>query len=461
MATESIIPVQLELTSGTYYTLWAPSWKENGEEWQAFLGSDDSLYFFTSPAELLAYINSGAPIDLAEHPKWRAFLHKDAESQAVPTPRHVYDLVTVPAMLAEKPSYASVDKVERNLAMARSLGRVCGIDRINGFFNSYSLLSNLSRGAEHFTGDDGNSEWSAIGQTILSNWGSVLDALDNEAMDNGKVDGGGFDDNAAGDFSAGTSTSGDASNVSSTSTSVPVGAQTGDTTNNAGATGTRATPVFVTPAIPGSNTTDSIANAQRSIDDAIAAREDHEKEVAAERASQVENDEASSTPATDPYDSTIWASVGIDPITIVMGGRTLYTLRCYINDLPVFLGKFGQIYTFTSGRALSRWIVDHRDHDLATISTWGELVDKANVGELKVETHPTNNYVFTNLAESIAKGPNAVDTDQLGQAYEVIADASDWAEDDAVNSVLLAVPELQEYISYMLGTSSNYLLGAV
>ena len=223
MATESIIPVQLELTSGTYYTLWAPSWKENGEEWQAFLGSDDSLYFFTSPAELLAYINSGAPIDLAEHPKWRAFLHKDAESQAVPTPRHVYDLVAVPAMLAEKPSYASVDKVERNLAMARSLGRVCGIDRISGFFNSYSLLSNLSRGAEHFTGDDGNGEWSAIGQTILSNWGPVLDALDNEAVDDG-----GFDDNAGDGFSATTGASVDAVNVSSTSTSVPVDAPTGD-----------------------------------------------------------------------------------------------------------------------------------------------------------------------------------------------------------------------------------------
>ena len=269
---------------------------------------------------------------------------------------------------------------------------------------------------------------------------------------------GGFDDGAVNDDTAGAS--GDAANVSSTRTSVPVGASTGDTAGNAGAITRRTAPVFVTPAIPGNNPTDSINNAQRSIDDAIAAREDHEKEVAAERASRAENDEASSTPATDPYDSTIWASVGIDPITIVMNGRTLYTLRCYINDRPVFLGKFGQIYTFTSGRALSRWIVDHKDHDLATFSTWGELVDKANVGELKVETHPTNNYVFTNLAESIAKGPNAVDTDQLGQAYEVIADASDWAEDDAVNSVLLAVPELQEYISYMLGTSSNYLPSA-
>ena len=180
MATESIIPVQLELTSGTYYTLWAPSWRENGEEWQAFLGSDDSLYFFTSPAELLAYIHSDAPIDLAEHPKWRAFINKDAESQAVPAARHVYDLVAVPAMLAQKPSYAAVDKVERSLAIARSLGRVCGIERVSSFFNSYSLLSNLNRGAEHFAGDDGSGEWSAIGQTILSNWGPVLDALDND-----------------------------------------------------------------------------------------------------------------------------------------------------------------------------------------------------------------------------------------------------------------------------------------
>lgn len=149
---------------------------------------------------------------------------------------------------------------------------MCGIDRISGFFNSYSLLSNLSRGAEHFTGDDGNGEWSAIGQTILSNWGPVLDALDNEAVDDG-----GFDDNAGDGFSATTGASVDAVNVSSTSTSVPVDAPTGDTTSNAGAIGTHTAPVFVTPAIPGNNPTDSINNAQRSIDDAIAAREDHEK----------------------------------------------------------------------------------------------------------------------------------------------------------------------------------------
>ena len=407
MATESIIPVQLELTSGTYYTLWAPSWRENGEEWKAFLGSDDSLYFFTSPAELLAYIHSDAPIDLAEHPKWRAFINKDAESQAVPAARHVYDLVAVPAMLAQKPSYAAVDKVERSLAIARSLGRVCGIERVSSFFNSYSLLSNLNRGAEHFAGDDGSGEWSAIGQTILSNWGPVLDALDND-----------------------------------TGPSRPQ------------------TPVFTTPSIPGGDSGYAIDEAQRRIDDAIATREDHEHEVAAARASQADNNDVSSTPVSDPYDSTIWASVGIDPITIVMGGRTLYTLRCYVDNRPLFLGKYGQIHTFTSGRQLSRWIVDHHDHDLAAMATWGELVDKANIGELKIETHPTNNYVFTNLAESIAQGPNAVDTDQLGQAYEVIADASDWAEDDAVNSVLLAVPELQDYVSYMLGTSSNYLPSA-
>ena len=57
MAQQGIIPVKLSLTDGDFYTLWAPSWKEHGQEWQAFLGGDDNVYFFHSPAELLAFLS--------------------------------------------------------------------------------------------------------------------------------------------------------------------------------------------------------------------------------------------------------------------------------------------------------------------------------------------------------------------------------------------------------------------
>ena len=48
-----------------------------------------------------------------------------------------------------------------------------------------------------------------------------------------------------------------------------------------------------------------------------------------------------------------------------------------------------------------------------------------------------------------------MDTAQLGQAYELLADAADWAGDDAVNKVLVAYPRLQTYIGYMLGAPSG------
>ena len=133
----------------------------------------------------------------------------------------------------------------------------------------------------------------------------------------------------------------------------------------------------------------------------------------------------------------------------------MYTLRCYVgNRSPVFLGHRGEINTFPSSRSLVRWMIDAKDHDLAGMETWGDLVTLANAGELEVEVHPSNVYGFTGLRSDIADGVDAVDTDQLGRAYELLADAADWAQDDGVNKVLLAYPRLQDYIAYMLGSPS-------
>ncbi len=87
-------------------------------------------------------------------------------------------------------------------------------------------------------------------------------------------------------------------------------------------------------------------------------------------------------------------------------------------------------------------------------------MEAANDGTLEVQVHSDNAYSFTGIADDIAKGPQAVDTDQMRQAYELLADAADWAADDAVNSILVADPALQEYIAYMLGATSGYVPSA-
>ena len=67
-----IVPVRLGLTKGDLYTLWAPSWRDADDEWQAFLGKDDDLYGFESVADLVAFVRTNSDNDLTDHPAWVA-----------------------------------------------------------------------------------------------------------------------------------------------------------------------------------------------------------------------------------------------------------------------------------------------------------------------------------------------------------------------------------------------------
>lgn len=391
MADNGIVPLELETTEGTFYTLWAPGWTSRGEQWQAFLGDDSGVFGFGSPAALLAWIRGHSDHDLTGHPRWAAFMD-NAAAKVTPRVSGTVSFIDLPDRLAGRPSFDNVKAVSTAFTVLQSFGAVCGIDRINSWFRSYSILGNTTRGADHYSGENGLAEWSNVGYTVLANWKELLELVDEQ---------------------------------------------------------------IVSPEVD----EEEAAAAQQDIDKAeetkekagAAANAAAEKD-AADVAREAEQEKADA----DPYDSTPWSSAGIDPIRITVDGTTVYTLRCYVGDRePVFLGSNGQINTFTSGRALVRWIIDAKDHDLADMSTWSDLVTLANAGELETTVHPSNEYGFTGLRDDIAKGISAVDTDQLGQAYELLADAADWADDDAVNKVLLAYPRLQDYIAYMLGSPSS------
>lgn len=197
----------------------------------------------------------------------------------------------------------------------------------------------------------------------------------------------------------------------------------------------------------------AVASAATAITTAQERQEKLREEAAKKREEEAKKAEEKKA-AGDPYDSTVWARAGIDPIKISISGRTLYTLRCYLGDRAVFLGKNGEINTFSQPRQLARWVLEHDDHDLAPLSTWNDIIVAANAGELEVTVHPDNVYTFTGLATDIAEGPGSVDRAQLARAYELIADAADWADDDAVNSTLAANQQLQWLLNYLLDKSS-------
>ena len=41
-----LVPIRLSLSDGDRYTVWAPRWRDAGDEWEAFLGKDEDLYVF-------------------------------------------------------------------------------------------------------------------------------------------------------------------------------------------------------------------------------------------------------------------------------------------------------------------------------------------------------------------------------------------------------------------------------
>ena len=382
MSTRAIVPVKLSLTEGDFYTLWAPKWRQNGSEWQAFLGDDEAILAFNSPAELLCFVESGTKHDLLDHPQWDQFAGRDAD-RVTPATRDEYDLIGMPEALAGRPSHQNVSTVARNLEMASALADVAGAEHTTIFFASHSILRNVSRGADHYSGEQGMSEWSGVGHVIAGNWKKVIEDLDEHV----RVV-------SSDDFDAA-----------------------------------------------------KVSDAKERISSAAAASAAAAKEAEEKRKAAAE--------AADPYDNSPWAAAGIDPIKITAQSKSVYTLRTYLDGKPIFLGKWGEIFTFDSPKTLVRWIMDNDDHDLARVSTWEEVVAAANAGELEIQVHPDNQYSFNGIVRDIEKGPEAVDSDQMARCYEVCADAADWAGDDSINSYMLAHPRLQDYLGYMLGSTEH------
>ncbi|WP_067698346.1 primosomal protein [Nocardia jejuensis] len=154
---------------------------------------------------------------------------------------------------------------------------------------------------------------------------------------------------------------------------------------------------------------------------------------------------------------SFWHEVGIDPVKIVTSEGTLFTLRCYVDDEPIFLGTEGSITVFPSERTLARYLADDHEHDLVRVSTYSEVQTAAVDGSLEVEVDEENVYVLPGLADDLGSGPKAVDTDQLDLAVELFTDAADYADDDSVESALAVSTPLGWYVSYLLNPDPTRL----
>jgi hypothetical protein len=404
MATD-LVPICLGLTDGDRYTVWAPRWRDAGDEWEAFLGRDEDLYAFETPADLVAFVRTNTDNDLVDHPAWKKLTEANAH-KLEPADDKQFDLIAVEDVVSEKPTEESVTALASTLAIVSSIGSVCELPAVMKFFNGNPTLGTLSGGIGHFTGKAGLKRWHAIADVIGRSWDDVLSALDE---------------------------------------------------------------IVSTPDVESAVSEAAAAELAEPVEEEHVEEEDQltdddgDDEVQTESAAESVDDtdargtEKARTAAAGVVlggDEDFWLKVGIDPIRIMTGAGTFYTLRCYFDDRPIFLGRNGRISVFSSERALARYLADEHDHDLSDLSTYDDIRTAATDGSLRVDVTDDNVYVLTGLVDDLADGPDAVDRDQLDLAVELLRDVGDYAEDNTVDEALATDRPLGKLAAYVLDSDS-------
>ncbi len=388
-----IVPIRLGLTKGDLYTLWAPRWRDEGDEWEAFLGKDEDLYAFESVADLAAFVRTSKDNDLSDHPAWDRLTEASAH-KFDPAEDRQYDFVSLQELAAEKPSDETIKQLHSTLAIASAIGSVCEMPAVTKFFNGNPVLGTVGGGVDGFSGRTGRKRWAEIEAVIARSWDKVVDAID-EIVTIPDVD---------------------------------------------EAASKKAEAELAEPA-PEPEEVEEADEGDESdvvVDDIVDT--DHEAEALTTAAEE----------RVLGSDEEFWHRVGIDPVRMMTSGGTYYTLRCYLDDQPIFLGRNGRISVFRSQGALARYLADEHDHDLSDLATYDDIRTAATDGSLQVDVGDDNVYVLTGIADDLADGPDAIDRDQLELAVELLRDVGDYAEDTTVDEALDADQPLGRVVAHVL-----------
>ncbi|MDT7630458.1 MAG: hypothetical protein QOI50_2388 [Pseudonocardiales bacterium] len=380
-----IVPIQLSLTAGDLITLWAPRWREDGEEWEGFLGDEEAVHAFPDTAALAAYVRTVSDHDLNDHPAWPQVLQLTV-AELVPEEDQCYDLVGVPEIVADEPDTWTVSELAGITTLVRSLADTCELTAVHEVLNAAEGFGLLERGTWAFNGREGGKLWEQLADTIVARWDEVIDALD---------------------------------------------------------------AVVIVPEVDPT----ALATARRELaaETGVVLTEP-DPDAAADPGTGVATAPPTTTTTEVSEAVAFWESVGIDPILISAKDVDHYTLRCYLNDKPVFLGRDGLIDALPSARALVRHLAEAGadGHDLTATSTWPEVIAKAAAGELVVELDPQNTYQLSGLGEDLADGPTDVDPSQLDLGVELLLDVGEWAGDETAAIALRPSQSLGWLTSFVL-----------
>jgi hypothetical protein len=409
----SIVPIALTLDDRTGYTLWAPPWEEDGEEWQAFLGStvdlpadlnDDDpeapgptavVHLFPSPAALAAFCRVNTDHDLADHPVWPVVAEL-GPADLTPDEDHRFDLDGVYDVVAENPDRWAVDELAATFDIVGRLAECCDTpaddeddedDDETAFESVAELVSRpevaaLRLGIDAFLGRDGEESWVRLGTAVDELWEDVLEELDDH-----------LDWTGAGTVAVDTYPS--AAEEAEARAAEPddedeLDEDLVDVDDATGATAVEATAAGVGTIRTGSGLTASPA--------AVAAAQE------------------------------FWEAVGILPVEVVVPEGAGLTLRCYVEDRARFLGRDGKVFLFPTPATLARFCAGDEAHDLTEIASWPEVA--------ATDTPPLpadqDRYDLVEISEVLAEvsagAGGLVEHQALLQPVEGVIDLAEYAD---------------------------------
>jgi hypothetical protein len=388
VARPSIVPIALTLDDRTGYTLWAPPWEEDGEEWQAFLGTTEGdtakVHLFPTPAALAEFCRSATDHDLADHPVWPVVQGLGA-ADLTPDDDHRFDLDGVYDIASENPDRWAVDELAATIDIVGRLAECLDTsaeddeDDAEGDFEAVAELAakpeigSLGLGVEAFVGRSGEDAWIGVGGALDELWEEVVAELEEH-----------FDWTGAG--TAAIEDYPPASELEQVESDDVVDVEELDED-------LEESPAVATPGVS------TIRGGSRITASASAVAEA----------------------------ATFWESVGILPVEVVVPEGAGVTLRCYVDDVARFLGRDGEIYLFATPAELTRFIAGTESHDLEEIASWAEVED-TTVPPLPAEE---DRYDLTELAEVLSEvadgAAGLVDHRAFVQPVEGVRDLAEYA----------------------------------
>lgn len=413
MARPSIVPIALTVDDRTGYTLWAPPWEEDGEEWQAFLGTteDDTakVHLFPTPAALAAFCRTNTDHDLADHPVWPVVAGLGA-TDLTPDDDHRYDLDGVYDIAADNPDRWAVEELAATIDIVGRLADCLDTSDEDeeedddehddeGQFEAVAELvarpevGSLGLGVEAFIGRSGEESWVRLGGALDELWEDVVEELGEH-----------LDWTGAGTVSV---------------DDYPSAAEAADTD------------------------TDDLEDDEDVEEIDLAEEEDADRPAGATAATTAAGvstirggSRITATPEAVATAAEFWEEVGILPVEIVVREGAGVTLRCYVEDAARFLGRDGEIYLFPTPADLARFCSGDEQHDLSEIATWPEVADTDTL-PLPAEQ---DRYDLTELAEILAEvadgAAGLVDHRAFAQPVEGVRDIAEYAKLTRVDQLL-------------------------